>query len=410
VQNRVTRRAAVAVAVVFFANGALFANWVARIPAVKDALDAGDGALGLALLGIAAGSLVTMPFAGGWCERVGSRTVVVVSLLAVAGAITLVAHAPSIVALGGLLMLYGGAFGVLDVAMNVQAVALVRRTGRPIMPWFHAAFSVGGLVGAGTGALAAEAGLSPLSHFALTAATSAAVVLTVRRHLLPDRAPTAPSPMDTRSEASPPSLSDPAPDSDRATRQRRLVLVGLGLVAGCAALGEGAMADWTALFLRDVAGAGAGVAALGFAAFSITMTAGRLGGEAAILRLGPVRVLQLGGAAVATGVVLAVAGGSPIPGLIGFGLVGLGFSCAFPLALTTAGESSDGAGGQEIATVSVVGYLGFLIGPPFIGLLAEVVELRLALLAVLLPAVGLVTLSHVVGIAPTPDRHDDRCS
>jgi fucose permease len=186
-----------------------------------------------------------------------------------------------------------------------------------------------------------------------------------------------------------------------------LLLAGLGVVAGCAALGEGAMADWTALFLRDVAGAGAGVAALGFAAFSITMTAGRLGGEAAIRRLGPVRVLRIGGALVATGVVLAVAGASPIAGLVGFALVGLGFSCTFPLALTTAGESSDGAGGKEIASVSVIAYLGFLIGPPFIGLLAEAIELRLAILAIVLPALGIVALSPIVSSRTEPHHQAD---
>jgi MFS family permease len=148
------------------------------------------------------------------------------------------------------------------------------------------------------------------------------------------------------------------------------------------------MADWTALFLRDVTGARAGVAALGFAAFSITMTAGRLGGEAAIRRLGAVRLLRLGGAAATTGVLLAV---------------GLGFSCAFPLALTTAGESSDGSGGSEIAAVSVIGYLGFLVGPPLIGLLADAVDLRAGILAVAAPTLGLVALAGVVRRSPALD-------
>lgn len=430
----VTWRAQLAVAAIFFVNGAMFANWVARVPAVKDQVGAGPGALGLALLGLAGGSLVTMPLAGRLCERIGSDTAVVASGLAATLALSGPALAPNALALGAALAVYGGAFGLLDVAMNVQAVAVVRRVGRPIMPWFHAAFSLGGLAGAATGAVAAEIGLSPLAHFLVAGTASAAVVLSTRRHLLPDRgaeaddsadaAPRAaageltpePARRDGWAESAGPAagVSSARPDRvatheggevagrDR-SRRNRLFLAGLGAIAACAAMGEGAMADWTALFLRDVTGAGAGVAALGFAAFSIAMTAGRLGGEAAIRRLGAVRVLRLGGIAATTGVLLAVVTGSAAAGLVGFGLVGLGFSCAFPLALTTAGESSDGSGGSEIAAVSVIGYLGFLVGPPLIGLLAEAVELRAAILAVAGPTLGLVALAGVVGRNPAAD-------
>jgi hypothetical protein len=380
-----TRRARFAVAAVFFVNGGLFANWVVRVPAVKDGIGTGTGALGLALLGLAGGSLVTMPLAGRVCRRVGSDTTVLVSGLAASLALSGPALAASAPVLGLALAAYGAAFGLLDVAMNVQAVAVVRRVRRPIMPWFHAAFSVGGLAGAGTGALAAEVGLSPLVHFLLAGFTAAGVLLTARPHLLPDHPVGVDCPAGVDRQPTQP--SKPAPWS---------LLAGLGAIAGCAALGEGAMADWTALFLRDVTGAGAGVAALGFAAFSVTMTAGRLGGEAAIRRFGPAGVLRLGGAAATTGILLAVATGWPLTGLAGFALVGLGFSCAFPLALTTAGERSDGSGGSEIATVSVIGYLGFLIGPPLIGLLAEVVELRAAMLAVAGPTLGLAALARVL--------------
>jgi MFS family permease len=448
-----TWRAQLAVAAIFFVNGAMFANWVARVPAVKDHVGAGPGALGLALLGLAGGSLVTMPLAGRLCERIGSDTAVLASGLAASLALSGPALAPNARTLGVALAVYGGAFGLLDVAMNVQAVAVVRRVGRPIMPWFHAAFSLGGLAGAATGALAAGIGLSLLAHFLLASAASAAVVLSTWRHLLPDSGAEADDSPDAARRAAAGELTpEPArrdgwaesadlaagvssagpdrvatheggevagPDREGAEhsaghrpwrrsqgmpgRRNRLFLAGLGAIAACAAMGEGAMADWTALFLRDVTDAGAGVAALGFAAFSITMTAGRLGGEAAIRRLGAVRVLRLGGTAATTGVLLAVVTGSAAAGLVGFGLVGLGFSCAFPLALTTAGESSDGSGGSEIAAVSVIGYLGFLVGPPLIGLLAEAVELRAAVLAVAGPTLGLVALAGVVGRNPPAD-------
>lgn len=369
------RAAGWAVAVVFFVNGAVFANWVARVPAVKDAVDAGTGSLGVALLGVAVGSLVTLPFAGRLCDRFGSGQVVLASGMGLAVTMFGLSLAPTVVVLGLALAAYGATFGILDVAMNVQAIAVLRRIDRPLMPLFHAAFSVGGLVGAGTGGIAAGVGLSPTVHFAIVGVVAAAAVLAVRRALLPDAVSTA------------------APKPRR--RRPELVVVGLGLIACSAALCEGAMADWTALFLRDERGVAAGTAALGYAAFAVAMTAGRLGGEAAIRRFGPVRVLQLGGLASAAGIVAAVVVAAPAAALVGFGLVGLGMSCAFPLALSTAGEGSDGSGGSEIATVSVIGYAGFLVGPPFIGLLAEAIGLRSAMLVVAVPSLALAALAPI---------------
>jgi predicted MFS family arabinose efflux permease len=371
-------------------NGALFANWVARVPAVKDAVGAGTGALGLALLGLAVGSLVTMPFAGRLCERIGSRRAVLLSGWATSAAVVGPALARSPLVLALALVVYGGVFGLLDVAMNVQAVAAVRRVGRPIMAWFHAAFSFGGLCGAATGAAAAHAGLAPAGHLLLVGVAAAAIVLWARRRLLAD-APTA--------------VGATRPPSDRRRphpRRARLLLVGLGAVAACAAVGEGAMADWTALFLRDVRGVGDGFAALGYAAFAVAMTTGRLAGEAAIRRAGPGRVLRIGGTTAAAGIALAVVVGSPAAALAGFAMVGLRLSCAFPLAFTAAGAASPGSGGSEIAAVSVIGYLGFLLGPPTLGLLADHVGLRLALLAVAAPAGALTVLARVVDVAGEP--------
>jgi MFS family permease len=374
----------VAVAAVFLLSGAAFANWVARIPAVKDDVGASAGDLGLALLGVALGSLVTMPLAGRLCERLGSGRVVVAGVLLTALSLPGPGLATGPLTLGLALAAYGAASGMVDVAMNVQAVAVVRRAGRPIMPWFHAAYSLGGLAGALLGAASARAGLPPIANFTVVAAALALAAPAVSPHLVPDR--TAPTPAPVRRQ----------PVSDPPARRRSLALAGLGAVAACAALGEGAMADWSALFLRDERGAGAGAAALGYAAFAVAMTTGRLGGEAAIRRWGAAGALRTGAAVAALGIVLAVGVDSPLAGIAGFGLVGLGLSCAFPLALTTAGESGDGAGGSEIARVSVVGYLGFLLGPPLIGFVADQVGLRGAVLALALPALALVALAGAV--------------
>jgi MFS family permease len=373
-----------AVAAVFLLSGAAFANWVARIPAVKDDVGASAGGLGLALLGVALGSLVTMPLAGRLCERLGSGRVVVAGVLLTALSLPGPGLATGPLTLGLALSAYGAASGMVDVAMNVQAVAVVRRAGRPIMPWFHAAYSLGGLAGALLGAASAGAGLPPIANFTLVAAILALAAPQVSRHLVPDR--TAPTAAAARRQ----------PVSDGATRRRSWALAGLGAASTCAALGEGAMVDWSALFLRDERAAGAGAAALGYATFAVAMTTGRLAGEAVIRRLGAAGALRTGAGVAALGIVLAVGVDSPLVGIAGFGLVGLGLSCAFPLALTTAGESGDGAGGSEIARVSVVGYLGFLLGPPLIGFVADQVGLRGAVLALALPALALVALAGAV--------------
>ena len=379
---------------------------MARIPAVKDDVGATAGGLGLALLGVALGSLATMPLAGRLCERLGSRRVVVAGVLLTALSLPGPGLATSTLTLGLALAAYGAASGLVDVAMNVQAVAVVRRAGRPIMPWFHAAYSLGGLAGAVLGAVAARAGLPPIANFAVAAAVLALAAPAVRHHLVPDRvtpsaaelaatapAATSPAPAPVAPASVPAAVAGARPEG---RRRRPWALAGLGAIAACAALGEGAMADWSALFLRDERGAGAGAAALGYAAFAVAMTAGRLGGEAAIRRVGAAAALRAGGSAATLGIVVAFVVASPLAGMAGFALVGLGLSCAFPLALTTAGESGDGAGSSEIAKVSVVGYLGFLLGPPLVGFVADQVGLRGAVLAVALPALGLAALAGAV--------------
>ena len=352
----------VAVSVVFFLNGLVFANWVTRIPAVSDRTQASPGRLGLALLCIAIGSIASMALVGRVVDRGGSRPVTLVTGLLTAAAVALPGTVDSVVALGGVLLLYGAAFGALDVAMNVAAMQVVRVAG-PVMPSFHAAFSLGGLVGAGTGALAATASVRPATHLGLVALVTAAGGLAVRRSLPDD-------------------LPDEAASEDTGTRVWRTPAVWLfGVIALCGAFSEGVMADWTALYLRDEAGAGEGAAALGYAAFSVAMTAARLAGGHVLTRLGRARTLTASGLLAAGGVLLAVL----IPGpaaFAGFGVAGLGLAMAFPVALQGGAEAAPGAGGRGVSAVSVVGYTGFLSGPPLIGFLAEAVSLRGALLTV----------------------------
>ncbi len=364
---------------VFFLNGAVFANWVTRIPAVSDRTGATPGALGLALLCIAIGSIAAMSLAGRVIDRYGSARITVLTGLGSAAAVPLPGLAGDAVALGGALLLYGAAFGVLDVAMNVSAVQVVNRSGRPIMPSFHAAFSLGALAGAGTGALAAATRVPPALHLAVVGAVAAGGVLAVASRLPADE------PEDRPREA-----------ADRSAWRDRGVWV-FGLIALFAAFSEGAMADWSALFLRDETGAGDGLAALGYAAFALCMTVGRLAGERLLGRLGRARALAGSGVLAAVGVLVAVLVATPAAALVGLGLAGLGMAVAFPVAMLGGAEAVPG--GRGVSAVSVIGYAGFLAGPPLIGLLAELVTLRWALTSVAV----LSLLGAVIGArAPHP--------
>ena len=289
------------------------------------------------------------------------------------------------------LFCFGAGHGAMDVAINAQAVAVERRFGRPIMSSFHALWSVGGLTGAACGGLLAAGGVGLVAHFTGAALVLGALVLLVSPHLWPAR--------NDEEEAKPDGGGDAgavAAAGEAASRGRRLLLT-LGLVTFCVLLGEGAMADWGAVFLRRSLGTGEGLAAAGYAAFSLAMAAGRFGGDATIARLGPVRTTRLGGALAAAGMAFALGVNQPWSVLAGFTLVGAGFATVVPIVFSAAGRLAGVAPGVAISAVSTAGYFGFLVGPPLIGRVAEWSSLRLGLgvigflsvlTALLAPAVG----------------------
>jgi MFS family permease len=355
----VPRPARVAVAMLFFLNGMIFASWATRIPAVQARLALSPGELGLALLGTAAGALAAMNVSGYLAARCGSRTVTTVAALALYAMLPLLALASNLPALVVVLVLFGASNGSMDVAMNTQGVTVERRYARPILNSFHACFSLGGLSGALVGGLLASHGVAPLPHFVGIALFCLILTLGAARYLLPARAD--------------------ANGSGVAFARPTRALLALGLVAFCVVLGEGAMADWSAIYLNGTLRTGAGLAAAGYAAFSIVMAVGRGLGDQLTTRLGPSRMVRLGGLLAATGLTLALAVNQVPLALLGFGMVGAGFSVVFPLTLSAAGRISKQSPGTAIAAVATCGYVGFLVGPPAIGFAADALGLRLAL-------------------------------
>jgi predicted MFS family arabinose efflux permease len=368
--------AARAVGLVFFVNGFLFGCWAARIPAVTDDLGMSEGRLGIALGGIAAGALVSMPLSGAWCAHAGSRRPTRTLLASMCVVPVLLTAAPSFGLLVAAAVLMGLSNGGLDVAMNTQGSTVERRSGRLLLGRLHAAWSGGGLAGAGLGALAAAVGLHQTLHLAIAGLACGAVAIPVTRALLHGDA--------TR---------DHAPTFARPSRP----LLGLGLLAFCCLLAEGAAADWSAVYLDDTLGADKAFAALAYAAFSAAMLLGRLVSDRLSTAFGPTLLLRGGGTLAGGGLALAIAVATPTAALAGFAALGAGLSVVIPLTFRAAA----GAGGApSLAAVSTTGYLGFLTGPPIIGAIAEATSLDAGLLVVAVLAASAAVLGGAVRRVP----------
>ena len=378
----------------FFAfDGFVFATWAVRIPAVKAATGASPAELGVALLGVSGGAIATMALSGMLCRRFGAVRVLLAGAVWLSLALLLPALTRSAVALGLALVVFGIGYGCVNVAANTVAVDVVAALRRPVMPSFHAAWSLGGLAGAAIGGLLAPH-LSPLPHFAIVTILGLAVTLVAGRVLLTTALPAAARPDAALPDAEgdpgaadgeigPPSAGSKAAAAAAAAVARdrahlwRVVLL-LGILAACAAYGEGLISDWGALRLHGL-GAGAGLAAIGYAAFALAEAGGRLAGTWLLTRFGQRAVLVSGGLATCAGMLCAALAPSIPIVVAGFALAGLGVANAFPAAMSRVGVL---AGPHGVAIASTLGYGGFLIGPPVIGFLATAVGLGPSLISV----------------------------
>jgi len=374
------KAARTAVTATFFVHGALFGTWLSRIPAVKTELALSDGELGLALLGVTVGAVLSLPLAGWLVSRTGSRATVVLGLPVFALLLVPLAFAPGLLSLAVALFAFGAAAGAVDVAMNAHGLAVEARYGRPILSSLHAGWSFGGLAGAAVGAAVAWAGVGPEGHFVAAAALLAAVGVVAGRALLPAAAD--------------------RPEAPARLRRPPRQLAALAVFAFCGLFGEGAIADWSAVYVDGSLEGGAAVAALGFASLSVTMAAFRLVGDRLTTRWGAVTLARRGGATAATGVALALLGDRPLVALVGFAIAGAGLAALVPIAFRAAGSLPGMPPGAGIAALTTVGYTAFLVSPPTIGFAAEAVGLRTALVLVVLLLAAVVVLAPAARTAP----------
>jgi len=354
---------------VFFVNGAAWGVWAAQIPFVQERFELSKSALGLVLLAMSVGVILAMLVAGQAAVRLGSARATRLGAVALCLVSPLPLLAPEVLLLPVALLVFGAASAIMDVSMNAHGAAIERTLGRPVMSSLHAGWSFGGFAGAGAAGLATVVGVDSRLQPTIAAALLLAGLLACLPALGPGSATAA---------------------GGRFRLPSRDVVL-LAALCFLIMVTEGAMADWGGVYLRGDLGASAGLAATTFAAFAAGMTIGRLTGDWLNRRLGAMRLLRSGSAlaALALGTLLLVA--DPVVALAGLVLVGVGVANGVPLLFSAAGRGDVETSGPSIAAVSSMGSIGFLVGPPFIGFLADATSLPLAL-TTLCAATGAVAL------------------
>jgi MFS family permease len=373
-------RARAAIAVMFFCDGAIFGTWVSRVPAIAAHVHAKPGALGLALLGIALGALLSRQLAGQLVVRTGSRAIVRAGIASCCVMLPLPALAASVAWLGIALIGFGAALGLLDVAINVNGVAVQEQIGRPVMSSFHGIYSVGGLTGSAAGGYAAAIGVRPAMHFFLVSAVLCGLAILASWWLLPPSREAGRRPETKRGWA-------------RLPAGYRTALFLLGLTGLCSMLGEGAVGDWGAIYLHSDLGTSLSLASWGFAAYSLAMAVGRLSDDRFVARWGDLRVIACSATVAGAGFAIGLLVGKPVVAICGFTVLGLGLSSVIPITFSVAGRLGEQVAGPAITVVSSIAVMGSLVGPPVIGFAADAVGLpaALGLVSILaFAAVGLV--------------------
>ncbi|NEQ19143.1 MAG: MFS transporter [Microcoleus sp. SIO2G3] len=384
-QTAVPRTARLAVAAMFFVSGAVLSNWVTCIPEIQQKLGLSHGALGVALLGMPIGLLLATPITGWLIARVGSGPITKIAALAYCLALPLPALAPKLLLLAIALVVFGATNGAMSVAINAQGLAVEQGYSQPLMSSFHGMFSVGGLVGAAAGSVVVSLGVAPVPHLLGAALLLGMIAILASRRLLLSSAVTV----------------SQGPVFALPNRS----LVGLGIVAFCSLLGEGAMADWSAVYFRQVLETGPGLAAGGYAVFSLAMACGRFMGDRNTQYFGPVRMVRFSGTLAAIGLMLSLVVFQPIVAIIGFAFVGIGLSSIIPLVFSAAGRTPGIVPSVALAAVATTGYFGFLFGPPLIGFAAELLTLRGALGLVVVSSSTIAVLAQTVARSKEPELY-----
>ena len=336
---------------------------MARLPKLQEILGLSNTGLGTLLFLSAAGAILAMPLTGWLTTRLGTKVITGSTAFLFCCTVSLIPLFDDFLYAGACFFAYGLFSGSMDVAMNGQAIVVERNWGKPIMSSFHAIFSVGMALGAGSGALFSGMS-SPLSvHLAAVSLAGLIAVAWAYFHLISDA----------------PVASDGQKKARALSPQAAKSILPLAIIAFCGMTGEGSMADWSALFMNKVVGKSEAFSALAFGMFGGAMTIGRIFGDHFTQALGKKRLLLIDGILAASGLAIALLFVSAWATFLGFFLVGLGLATVVPIIYSTAGNTEGVSPSVGIAFATTIGYSGFFIGPPAIGFLADLYGLRMAL-------------------------------
>jgi MFS family permease len=366
----------ISVSIFFFVAGLTVSSWASRIPDLKDKLDLSEGVLGGVLFALPAGQLVSLPLSGWLISRFGSRQLVIAAAIFFPITLILLGIAANVWQLVIILFFFGLWANLVNIAMNTQAVGVESLYGRSIMASFHGLWSLAGFCGALTGNFFVSAGISPLIHFSIIAVATVIMAISSYRYALPDNG--------NRKSTQPIFIK---PD--------KTVLL-LGLIAFCCMVCEGAMADWSGVYFQKVVQSPAAFTTLGYVAFMGTMATGRFLGDWLITRFGVKRILQMSGILIATGLMTVVLFPYLATAIAGCLLVGFGVSCVVPMVYGLAGKSKTMSSGLALAAVSTISFVGFLVGPPVIGFIAQLAGLRWSFTLIALLGLGTALLGSKV--------------
>lgn len=374
----------IAVKIAFFVNGFVFANWVSRLPRMQEIYYLDDGDMGLVLLASSIGAVIAMPFTGWIIIKNGSKRVTLLAAAAYCIVAPLMPVMPGLLSLLMLFLLVGVANGVLDVAMNAQAILVEQEYKRSIITSFHAMFSIGMMLGAGLSALFTEIGIEITQHLFTVCVTALVAVAWMGKNLVHDK----------------PHLS--ATQEGPLFRIPNRSLVSIGIIAFCCMIAEGSMSDWSVNYMENIVHAPKTLAPFGLSAFATAMTLGRIFGDKGRSALGDKSMIAGGGILTILGLGASIVFPVDYVVISGFFLVGIGLSTIIPIAYSIAGNEPHLPPGVGLAMVTTVGYSGFLIGPPLIGFVADAQSLRTALSLVAI----LVVIMTILGFfqKSTPDK------
>ncbi len=363
----------IAVSVFFFIAGLTVATWASRIPDIKNKLHLNEAALGGVLFALPVGQLISLPLSGWLIPRFGSRQLVIAAAMFFPLTLILLAIAATAWQLVIVLFFFGVWANLINIAMNTQAVSVENLYGKSIMASFHGLWSLAGFSGAAIANFFVSAELSPLTHFSIICVLTGLLVFIFYKYTLPE---------DVDKKTSQPLFVKPD----------KTVLL-LGLIAFCCMVCEGAMADWSGVYFQKVVASPAAFTTLGYVAFMGTMATGRFLGDGLVTKFGIKRILQTSGVLIAAGLMTVVLFPYLFTAIAGCLLVGFGVSCVVPIVYALAGKSTDMSAGLALAAVSTIGFLGFLIGPPLIGFIAQAASLRWSFSVIALLGMGTTILA-----------------